>query len=63
MRRVSSAAGSMGTAEARARLEEITVPRGLPEGAAQDPVAWEMVEAGRYMPRRIRGSFRGRELG
>ena len=25
--------------------------------------AWEMVEAGRYQPRRIRGSFRGRELG
>jgi uroporphyrinogen-III decarboxylase len=25
--------------------------------------AWEMIEAGRYMPRRIRGSFRGRELG
>jgi hypothetical protein len=25
--------------------------------------AWELVEAGRYMPRRIRGSNRGRELG
>jgi hypothetical protein len=25
--------------------------------------AWEEVEAGRYMPRRIRGSFPGRELG
>lgn len=24
---------------------------------------WEMIEAGRYQPRRIRGSFRGRELG
>jgi hypothetical protein len=24
---------------------------------------WEMIEAGRYMPRRIRGSYRGRELG
>jgi hypothetical protein len=24
---------------------------------------WEQVEAGRYMPRRIRGSCRGRELG
>jgi hypothetical protein len=31
--------------------EETTVP------------AWEMIEAGRYMPRRIRGSFPGRELG
>ena len=25
--------------------------------------AWEEIEAGRYMPRRIRGSFPGRELG
>ena len=25
--------------------------------------AWEMISAGRYMPRRTRGSFPGRELG
>jgi hypothetical protein len=25
--------------------------------------AWEEIEEGRYRPRRIRGSFRGRELG
>ncbi len=25
--------------------------------------AWEMIEPGRYMPRRIRGSCRGRDLG
>jgi hypothetical protein len=25
--------------------------------------AWEMIEPGRYRPRRIRGSYRGRELG
>jgi hypothetical protein len=31
--------------------------------AAQEAVPWEMIEAGRYRPRRIRGSFRGRELG
>ena len=31
--------------------------------SAPDVSAWEMVEAGRYMPRRIRGSFPGRELG
>jgi hypothetical protein len=24
---------------------------------------WEMIESGRYRPRRIRGSCRGRELG
>jgi hypothetical protein len=30
------------------------------EGEVQ---AWEQIEAGRYMPRRIRGSCRGRTLG
>jgi hypothetical protein len=25
--------------------------------------AWELVDVGRYRPRRIRGSYRGRELG
>ena len=38
-----------------------------PEAPASNPesevLAWEQIEAGRYMPRRIRGSFRGRELG
>jgi hypothetical protein len=28
-----------------------------------DPPAWEQIAAGRYMPRRIRGSNRGRVLG
>ena len=27
------------------------------------PVAWEQLEPGRYMPRRIRGSYRGGKLG
>jgi hypothetical protein len=31
--------------------------------AAESVPAWEMIEAGRYMPRRTRGSFPGRELG
>jgi hypothetical protein len=32
--------------------------------AVQEEVpAWEEIAAGRYMPRRIRGSFRGRVLG
>jgi hypothetical protein len=38
--------------------------RPTPIASAPDaPPAWEMVDAGRYMPRRFRGSFRGRELG
>ena len=28
-----------------------------------DVAAWEEIEPGRFMPRRIRGSFRGRALG
>jgi hypothetical protein len=33
--------------------------------STDQPLAWELVDAelGRYMPRRIRGSFRGRALG
>jgi hypothetical protein len=27
------------------------------------PVPWELIDNGRYMPRRIRGSCLGRELG
>jgi hypothetical protein len=34
-----------------------------PEMAEATPPAWEQIEAGRFMPRRIRGSCRGRELG
>jgi hypothetical protein len=38
-----------------------TEPSGL---AAPDAIAaWEEIAAGRYMPRRIRGSCRGRALG
>ena len=46
-----------------ASLEKRPIRRTFPETTTEDPPAWEMVEAGRYMPRRIRGSFRGRELG
>jgi hypothetical protein len=35
----------------------------LPDTPEVVPPAWEMIEAGRYMPRRIRGSCLGRELG
>ena len=40
-----------------------SIPPVLPETARDDTPAWELVAAGRYMPRRIRGSFPGRELG
>jgi hypothetical protein len=28
-----------------------------------DPIAWEEVEEGRFLPRRVRGSCKGRALG
>jgi hypothetical protein len=54
---------------ARQSHREMAQPDGAPvaqppgEDGAEQPMAWEQVEPGRYMPRRVRGSFRGRELG
>lgn len=47
------------------RVEELQFPESLDEAMVEDLKAWELIdsEAGRYMPRRIRGSFRGRALG
>jgi len=39
------------------------IVRLVPEDNENNAPAWEMIESGRYMPRRIRGSYRGRELG
>ena len=45
-------------------LEEKKTPVQMITDAEPEHVpAWEMIEAGRYMPRRTRGSFPGRELG
>jgi hypothetical protein len=33
------------------------------DGDASDARAWTEIEAGRFMPRRVRGSFQGRALG
>lgn len=35
----------------------------LPEDGGEKPQAWELIDVGRYRPRRIRGSYLGRELG
>jgi hypothetical protein len=40
---------------------EKSVP--IEDGAGEKPPAWELVEKGRYRPRRIKGSLPGRELG
>jgi hypothetical protein len=39
-----------------------SVPIAEESGIARPP-AWEMIETGRYRPRRIKGSLLGRELG
>ncbi|HZY86857.1 MAG TPA: hypothetical protein VFE78_18635 [Gemmataceae bacterium] len=51
----------MSTGRARRDADEQDRPSG--EAAAEQPPAWEQIESGRYMPRRTRGSLRGRELG
>ncbi len=38
-------------------------PHFTEETAPEESRAWEEIEAGRFMPRRTRGSFRGRALG
>ena len=38
-------------------------PHFVDEHVPDESQAWEELEAGRYMPRRIRGSYRGRALG
>jgi hypothetical protein len=45
------------------RREPEASTRADPEHEAESVRAWEQIEVGRYMPRRIRGSFPGRELG
>lgn len=35
----------------------------IPAEATEEVQAWEEIETGRFMPRRIRGSYRGRNLG
>ena len=45
--------------------DEPTDPQQLAaeQSPPDDVAAWEEVEAGRFMPRRVRGSDRGRALG
>jgi hypothetical protein len=38
-------------------------PQELADSQSDDVRAWEEIAAGRFMPRRVRGSFRGGKLG
>ena len=42
---------------------ESDLPGSKPRDETESAAAWELIDTGRYMPRRIRGSFPGRELG
>ncbi len=42
---------------------EATAAHFTGEADPTDPLAWEEVSEGRYMPRRIKGSCKGRALG
>jgi hypothetical protein len=53
----------MATDKTRKHAGVIDLARTAQEAAADGVAAWEEIEAGRYRPRRIRGSFPGRELG
>ena len=35
----------------------------IPDGPDEPVRAWEEIEPGRFMPRRVRGSFQGGKLG
>jgi hypothetical protein len=43
--------------------EGTSIPPSGEQVAAEEVPAWELIDTGRYMPRRIRGSCHGRELG
>jgi hypothetical protein len=43
--------------------EDTFIPPTGDSSEREHVVAWEEIEDGRYMPRRVRGSCHGRELG
>ena len=43
--------------------ESASAPPTVEGVEAEQVQAWEQIEDGRYMPRRVRGSCHGRELG
>jgi hypothetical protein len=43
--------------------DDASTPALVPAEEPVPPAPWEQIEKGRYMPRRIRGSCLGRELG
>jgi len=53
----------MGIVKTRQEPQKPSDIRIAPHAEREQVPAWEEIETGRYRPRRIRGSFPGRELG
>jgi hypothetical protein len=51
------------TSQSDDRIETATAVQFTGETASDESPAWEKVASGRYMPRRIKGSYKGRALG
>ena len=49
--------------ERRNEAEQSTAEQFTGSGGSDDHPAWEEIDTGRYMPRRIKGSCKGRALG
>jgi hypothetical protein len=55
--------GSEQTPDRAGEVEQATAAQFAAEAEPEEVRAWQQVAAGRYMPRRIKGSCRGRALG
>ncbi len=55
--------GPEGTQDRAATAEQAAAAQFAEEALPGEARAWEELDAGRYMPRRIKGSCKGRALG
>ncbi len=51
------------SSQAAEEIETAAAGQFTGEAVIDDTAAWEEISSGRYMPRRIKGSYRGRALG
>jgi hypothetical protein len=51
------------TSQTQSPAKEAAIPASIGEGTQENAAAWQRLENGRFQPRRIRGSYHGRELG
>jgi len=52
-----------GNQERNAGEDQVTAPHFVDDAHQGEVRAWEEIDTGRFMPRRIRGSYKGRALG